>query len=186
MTLLILGLALFVVLHLIPMFPAARQGIAGALGEGPYKGVFSLLSLLGIVLIVMGWGDAPADFIYVPPAGLRHATMLLVLLAFILFSASHGKTNIKRFIRHPMLTGMLLWAIGHLLANGEQRAVILFATFAVWALIEMLLSNARDGAREKPAAVPVTKDITVVIIGVMVYAAVAYAHPWLFGVAVIP
>jgi uncharacterized membrane protein len=112
--------------------------------------------------------------------------MLLVLIAFILIGASHGKTNIKRFVRHPMLTGVLIWAIGHLLANGEQRAVLLFAVLAVWSLVEILLSNARDGAWVKPPAVPLSKDILVVVIGIVVYAVVAYFHPWIAGVALLP
>lgn len=186
MALLILGLALFIGVHLIPMFPAVRNTSAALAGEKPYKIVFALLSLLGIVLIVRGWGSAPADFLYIPAPALRHVTMLLVLIAFILLAASHGRTNIKRLVRHPMLTGVLIWAIGHLLANGETRAVILFGGLALWAVIEILLTNARDGARIKPEAVALKKDVITVVIGVVVFVIVMFIHPWIAGVPILP
>lgn len=186
MTLLILGIALFVIVHLVPMFPGLRQASVGMLGENLYKIVFSLLSLLGIVFIVIGWQRTPpVDFVYQPPHGLRHATMLLVLIAFILLAAANTKNNIKRFIRHPMLSGVIVWGIAHLLANGELRSVILFGAFVVWALLEIMLSNARDGVWQKPAPVAVSKDILVIVIGVVIYAVVLLAHPWLFGVPVL-
>jgi uncharacterized membrane protein len=168
------------------MFPAVRSTSAALAGEKPYKIVFALLSLLGIVLIVRGWGTAPADFLYVPPPALRHVTMLLVLIAFILLAASHARTNIKRLIRHPMLTGVLVWAIGHLLANGETRAVILFGSFALWAVIEILLTNARDGSWVRPEPVALKKDIITLVVGVVVFVIVMFIHPWIAGVPILP
>jgi uncharacterized membrane protein len=186
MALLILGLALFIGVHLIPMFAGLRRAAAGTIGEVPYKIGFAVLSVAGIVLIVRGWGSAPADFIYVPVPALRHVTMLLVLFAFILLAASHARTNIKRLVRNPMLSGVLIWAIGHLLANGETRAVILFGSFAVWAVVEILLTNARDGVWVKPAPVPVRKDIITVVIAAIVFVIVMILHPWIAGVAILP
>src|SRR5690606_20079705 len=126
MAILIAGLAIFFLPHLVPMFPSARTRLAGALGEGPYKALFTGASLLGIIVIV--WGKSVADFVpvYEPPAWGRQATMLLVLLAFICLFAFHLQGRIRRTLRHPFLTGIGLWGIGHLLANGDLASILLF------------------------------------------------------------
>ena len=85
-----------------------------------------------IVLMVAGWRSAAADIVYEPPAWGRHFAMLLMLVAFFLFAFSHGKSNAKRFIRHPQLTAVVVWAIAHLLANGDTRSLTLFGVLGIW------------------------------------------------------
>ena len=110
--------------------------------------------------------------------------MAAMLVALILFAAAFLKTNIKRYLRHPQLTSVLLWSVGHLLANGDSRSVILFGAMGVWSVIAMLAINRRDGVRQKPDAVPVSRDLIPVIVGVVLYAVAGWVHPYIAGVAV--
>lgn len=182
MTWLIIGVALWSVTHLSPaLAPDRRQALVDRFGEKAYKGLFALLIVAALALIITGWKSTLPDFLYAPPTWGRHVTLLLVLIAFILFSASHGRNNIQRLVRHPQLSAVALWGIGHLLANGETRSTILFGGLTAWAVVEILLINRREGPRVKPEPVPARKDVIAVVAGIVVYAIVAGAHKWLFG-----
>ena len=188
MTLLITGVVLWSVAHLIhALAPGLRQSLLDRFGEKPFKGLVALAIVAALVLIVMGWKAAPPasieDFLYAPPTWGRHVTALLVLIAFILFGASHGRNNIQRIVRHPQLTAVIIWGVGHLLANGETRSVILFGGMTIWAVLEIILINRREGRRTVPEAAPLRKDAIAVVAGLVVYAVFAGAHQWLFGVS---
>ena len=179
---LVLGVLLWSSMHFIPAVAVDfKKNLITKLGEKPYKGIFALFMVLSLYLIISGWRGTLPESIYIPPTWGRHATSLLVLIGFILFSASHGKTNLKRFVRHPQLTGLACWGIGHLIANGETRSIVLFGGLAVWAIIEIFLLNRRDGSWVKPDPVPVKQDIKIAVIGFVVYAVIAASHQWLFG-----
>ena len=111
--------------------------------------------------------------------------MLLVLLGFILFFAARAPTNLKRIFRHPQLTGVHVWALGHLLANGDARSILLFGTFAAWPIVEMSFINRRDGAWQKPAPRPVRNDVILVAAATAIYAVVLYFHGSWFGMPLI-
>lgn len=182
MTKLSLGVLLWSLTHFIPtVFAEPRRKLIARIGENPYKGLFTLLMVLAIYLIISGWKASVPESLYVPPVWGRHVTALLMLAAFVLFFAPYPPNNIKRALRHPQLTGVTLWGVGHLLANGETRSVILFGGLTAWAMIEMLLINRRDGARDKPPPAPRRNDILLVVAGVAVYVVAAAAHRWLFG-----
>lgn len=184
MTKLILGVLLWSVAHFIPAIAVDfRKNLIGKLGEKPYKGLFALVMVFSLYLIISGWKATLPEFLYIPPAWGRHATSLLVLIAFILFSASHGNNNIKRFIRHPQLTSVIVWGAGHLIANGESRSIVLFGGLALWAIIDIFLLNRRDGAWTRPEPAPFKKDVIAVAAGLVVYLVFAGAHGWLFGVS---
>jgi uncharacterized membrane protein len=179
-----LGVLIWSINHAMPsLAPGVKASLVSRLGEGPYKGVFALTIVLSIVLMVIGWRSAVADIVYEPPTWGRHLTMLLMLIAFLLFAFSHGKSNMKRFIRHPQLTAVLVWAIAHLLANGDSRSVVLFGVIGAWALIEMGLLNRRDGAPKPPEPRPWSAELKPVVIGAVLYIVFVFAHPWLFGVS---
>lgn len=181
---LVLGVLLWSVAHFIPAVAVdSRKRLIGRLGEKPYKGLFALVMVFSIYLIISGWKATLPEFLYIPPAWGRHATALLVLIAFILFSASHGKNNIQRFIRHPQLTSVIVWGVGHLIANGESRSIVLFGGLALWAIIEIFLLNRRDGPWIRPQPVPFKKDVIAIGAGLVVYVVFAGAHAWLFGVS---
>ena len=182
MTRLVLGLLLWSVTHLVPgVFPDLRGKAVARLGENGYKGIFTLLMAVAIYLVISGWKAAVPEIVYLPPAWGRHVTALLVLVAFVLFFAPYPPNNIKRLLRHPQLTGVALWGIGHLLANGESRSIVLFGGMTLWAIAEMLFINRRDGARVRPPAVPARNDALLIAGGIVAYAVVAAAHQWLFG-----
>ncbi len=184
MWLLVLGVLLFCLLHLLRgLAPGLRDSIVTKFGEGPFKGIFSLSLIGSIILMVFGWRAVEPEAVYIEPDWALHVTLLLVLLAFILFAAANMKSNIKRFIRHPMLTGVVLWAIGHLLMNGDDRSLVLFAGIGIWAVLEILLINRREGAYEKPASIPLVRDLIPVAAGAVVFAIFLFVHPWLFGVS---
>ena len=183
MTKLMLGVLLWSFTHFIPAgFTGLRNNLVRKIGENPYKGLFTLLMALAIYLIVTGWKAAVPESLYLPPAWGRHATSLLVLIGLILFIAPYPATNIKRVLRHPQLTGVVCWGAGHLLANGEIRSVILFGGLATWAVVEIFLLYRRDGAWVRPDPAPIKNDVILAVAGLIVYAALAMSHQWLFGV----
>jgi uncharacterized membrane protein len=180
---LLIGVALFCGVHLFPAAVALRQRLILKIGENPYKGLFSILALTGIILVVIGYQRVELSHVYDPPVWGRTVTAILMLFSLILFAAANMPGNIKRFTRHPMLWGLVLWAVGHLLANGDKASVILFGSFAVFALIAMLSANIR-GATKQTVKLPVQKDIMIIVSGVVVYVVLIFAHPYLFGVSV--
>lgn len=177
-----LGVLLWSLTHFIPgAFIDLREKIIGRLGENGYKGIFTLLMALSIYLVISGWRAAVPESLYLPPPWGRHVTALLVLVGFVLFLAPYPANNIKRLLRHPQLAGVLCWGVGHLLANGEGRSIVLFGGLALWAIIEMMLINRREGVWSKPAPAPRKNDGLLVVVAALVYAIVAVTHQWLFG-----
>ncbi len=186
MAMLIAGVVIWCAVHLMPsVLPTARTALTLKLGEGPYKGLFALSILAGIVLIVLGWRSTVPNLVYLPPAWGYTAVKALMLPALILMAGASMKTNLKRFIRHPQLTGVIVWAIAHLLANGDIRSVILFGGLGLWALLEIVLISRREGSWQRPGAVPLVGELKPVVAGVVAYAALMWLHPYLFGVAVV-
>ncbi len=186
MTLLIVGLLLWSLVHLFPsVMPGARANLIGKLGEGPYKGLFALDLVIALLLMVFGWRSATPEFWYAPPLPASPVIVALVLIAFVLMGAANAPTNIKRLLRHPMLTGVIVWGVAHLLANGDSRSVILFGGLSLWAIIAIITISRRDGEWVKPDAVPIQKDIVLVIIGAVLTAVVAYFHEYLSGVPIL-
>lgn len=187
MTLLTIGLLLWIAVHLFPSFlPGTRARLIAKLGEGPYKGLFALELVIAILLMVFGWRSAPIEAVYAAPlAGQPYVVGVLVLIAFVLMGAANAPTNIKRYLRHPMLTGVVVWGVAHLLANGDNRSLVLFGGLTVWALVAIVSISRRDGAWSKPDPVPVAKDAVLVVIGGVLFAVVAYFHEYLSGVPLV-
>ena len=130
--LLAFGVLLWSLVHLFPcVMPEKRNQLNDSMGN-KYQGLFALLSILSIVLMVIGWRNTVPEHIYNPPAWGRHLAMLLVFLGVILFGDANVHSRIKRVIRHPMLTGVILWALAHLLANGDSRSLLLFGGLLIW------------------------------------------------------
>ena len=187
MTLLIAGIALWFVTHLFPAAaPVARDNLVKKLGENPYKGIFSLLILAALLMIIFGWKSAIPNALYVPPMGPGIVPSLLVLFGLIIFFASQTGGHIRRLIRHPQMTAVLFWSIAHLLVNGDSRSVSLFGGFAVWALLEIILINRREGPRSDKPAASIRQDLVTIVIGGVVFALVGHFHLQLFGVSVVP
>jgi len=187
MTILITGLLIWWTVHLFPAVATdTRTNLVNQFGLGPYKGCFALLIVISIVVMVFGWRSIEPVDIYLPPLWGRHVTSFLVLLTFILFVAAKRRNNIKRILRHPQLTGLVLWSIGHLFANGDSRSLVLFTGLGLWAILEICMINRRTGAWVKPAPAPVKSDIITVAGGVILFAVLFMAHPYLTGIGLIP
>jgi uncharacterized membrane protein len=186
MLILILGLIVFLGMHSLRIFaPEWRDERRAAMGDGPWRGVYSLASILGVVLIVWGFGMARGEtgYLYDPPGWLRHVALLLMLLAFISFAVSVlPPGRLKPMLKHPMLLSVKIWAVAHLLANGETAAVILFGAFLVWAVADRISVKRR--AAPIPAPGPVKWDVIGVVAGVVLYLLFIWKlHQWLIGVA---
>lgn len=183
MSLLIAGLVIFIGIHLVPHFADFRAQWQSRLGEQGYKGVFSLLSAIGLILIIFGMIYSDFIHFYSPPPWGRDAARALMLPALILLCAANLPTNFKRWLQHPMLIGLLLWSAAHLLANGDAASLLLFGGFAIFAIFDLWSVIQRRAAAVK--IYPRRNDIIAVGIGVAVYITLLFAHPYLFGVAII-
>lgn len=186
MAMLILGLLLWSLTHLLPaLLPDTRARLFEKLGENPYKGVYSLSVLAGLVLMIIGWRSITPNGVYAPPLTPNLMISALVMLALILFAASAIPGNIRRYVRHPQMAAVILWGVAHLLTNGSNRAVVLFGGLTLWAVLEIILCNKRDGRWEKPAVTATKNDVIAVIVGVVIFSVIVYFHRSLFGVAAI-
>lgn len=188
MTLLIVGLIVFLGVHSIAIVaPGARSAAVARIGEGPWKGIYSLLSLAGFYLLVVGYGEArlQPQLLYAPPAWTRHVAYLLMLPVFVMLIAAYVPSKIKATLKHPMLAAVKLWAVAHLIANGTLADVLLFGGFLVWAVIDRI-SVKRRGAPPPVAPDGVVNDLVVVVVGLAIYAGfVFYGHAWLIGVPLV-
>ena len=184
MTLLVLGVLLFAGVHLIPsLAPGMKTAWRDRLGEGGYKGTFALLLLGAMAMIVFGWRSTLPVLAYMPPPGLRHPGMLLVVVAFLLMAVSSRESRLCLLVRHPQLTGVALWGIAHLLMNGNSRDLVLFGGMTVWAIVEMIAINRRDGAWIKGKAPSWGTEIVTLVVALVVVGVVTAIHPWIAGVA---
>ncbi|HWU69506.1 MAG TPA: NnrU family protein [Stenotrophobium sp.] len=179
MSFLILGLVIFLGAHSLRLFADGwRQRQIERLGVNGWKGLFSLVSIAGFVLIVWGFGQArlQPELLYTPPPALRHLNALFTLVAFVLFVAAKVPRNhFKQKIGHPMLASVKTWAFGHLLATGMLHDVVLFGTFLLWAVANFVVSRRRDrlAGTTYPAGT-LAGDVLTVVIGVAAWVAFAF------------
>jgi uncharacterized membrane protein len=183
MTYLIVGLLLFLGTHSVRIFADDwRTARIAAFGEQRWKGLYSLLSLVGFVLVVWGYRQARLDpiVLYSPPLWTRHLAAVLTIPAFVLIVAAYVKGNrIKARVGHPMVAGVKLWAFAHLIANGMLVDVVLFGSFLAWSIASFVAARRRDRIAGTVYAVgPVSRDVTAIAIGVVAWAAFAF---WLHG-----
>lgn len=190
---LIIGLVVFLGIHMVPTNPDLRRSLTGRMGENAYKAMFSIVSLVGLVLIVVGYhklqvmtGKNPQ--IWNPPAGMRHAALALMLPSLILLAAAYIPSNIRRVVGHPMLAAVKIWAFAHLLANGDLGSLVLFGSFLAYAVYDRISVKRRAalgplGARQGG----IGGDLAAVVIGTIAYVLlVGGLHETLFGVAPLP
>lgn len=188
MSVLIIGLVLFLGVHsLVIVSPTLRTRAAHRIGEHAWKGLYSLISLAGFVLICYGFGlarQAPV-VLYTPPAWLRHVTFLLMLPVFPLIIAAYLPGRIKTAAKHPMLVAIKLWAFAHLLANGRLADVLLFGGFLAWAVADRISLKRRAAPQVLRTAPPGRwNDAIAVVLGLAIYALlIGWAHARLFGVS---
>jgi uncharacterized membrane protein len=190
LTLMILGLVLFLGAHSLPARRDLRARAITSLGEGGYKAGYALVSLVGIALIAWGFSYYRATGwidVWNPPRALKHITVALMLPAVILVVAAFIRGHIYTAVKHPMLAGVKLWAATHLLANGDIGSIILFGSFLGWAVFDRISLKHRTDAGAP--AIPVGgwgNDLIAVAVGIIAYLALAFAfHPVVIGVPVV-
>jgi uncharacterized membrane protein len=188
MELMMAGLVLFLGLHSIRMVaPAWRERMRQRLGADIWKGLYSLLALIGLALIVWGFDAAREQplLLWTPPRGLRHAAALLTLLAFILLAAAYVPGNhLKARLGHPMVLGVKAWALAHLLATGMVAHLLLFGSFLIWAVVNYAISRRRDRrAGVVPAPGKAMATVVTLLLGVAAWAVFAFGlHGLLIGI----
>lgn len=179
MTVLILGVALWVAAHLFKrLAPGPRAALSDRMGDGS-KGVFALLIVLSVVLMVVGYRGAEFVNLWFPPAWLGHVNNLLMLVAFYVFGIGMAKGALSQRVRHPMLGGFTLWAVAHLLVNGDLASVILFGGLGAWAIAAMLIINAQDARWTPPPRKPGPRDAVAAAVVLVTYGVVGMIHLWL-------
>jgi uncharacterized membrane protein len=186
----IAGLVLFLGVHLVTTRRALRASLIARHGEGLYKIAYSIVAAIGLALIVYGfaryrttgWVD-----VWYPPKGMRHLALALMLPAVILFVASYLRGNIWRKLKHPMLAGVKLWALAHLLANGDLGSIILFGSILAWAVYDRITLKYREDAGAPPIpAGGIGNDGLAIVVGSVAYVAIVFAfHPAVIGVPVV-
>ncbi len=187
---LLVGLVVFLGVHSISIVSHDwRERMVGTFGELPWKVLYTLASLAGLVCLVYGYGlarQAPT-MLYAPPSWGRHLTMLLMLPVFPLLLAAHLPGRIKSTARHPMLLATKLWAVAHLVANGGLHDVLLFGGFLVWAVADRMAVKRRPADATPPPVGKAVNDLLAIVIGLGLYALfVVWAHGTLLGVPLLP
>lgn len=183
MAFILLGLILWSGIHLIPaLAPAVKLKWKAALGNIGYQASFALLIVGSIVLMVVGWQQAIPSYLYTLPESIRMVSIGMIAVATVLFVAAKIPSRIKRFLRHPQLSGLALWSSAHLLANGDSRSALLFSGLLIWSILEILFINRREGAWVKPNAPGLINDILVLGIGGGLFILLIAVHPYLSGI----
>lgn len=187
MAMMLLGLFVFLGIHMVASLRGLRAQLIAQLGETSYKGFFSLLAISGLLLTAYGyvlWRATGAPELWHPPVALRHLTLLLMLFASISAVAAYVPSHVKLWLKHPLLVAVKTWALAHLLANGDIASIVLFGSVLAWAVWD------RISLKRRPPAAPVAPknyagDVLVVGGGLVLYAALAYLfHPYVIGVPV--
>ncbi|PAU86688.1 NnrU family protein [Pseudomonas sp. WN033] len=184
---LVIGLVIFLGVHSLRMLaPAWREQQVQRLGLMPWKGLYSLVALIGLVLIIWGYGQArlAPTWLWVPPVWTRHLAALLTIPAFILLVAAYlPGSKLKARVGHPMLLGVKFWALAHLIANGTLADLLLFGGFLVWATAAYVSNRRRDRlAGLVPVGGQLSRDAAVVVVGLVTWVIFAlWLHLWLIG-----
>ena len=183
----ILGLIVFLGTHVFVTMRDRRAAVVSRIGEWPYRGLFSLVSIVGILLIAYGFAAYRAAgmiTLWYPPAWTRHIVEVLMWPASIMIAAAYSPGNIKRVLKHPMLAGVKTWAFAHLCANGDLGGIILFGSVLAWAVYDRITLKRRTDPGAPPIPIGGTKnDIIAVIVGTIIYLALGFVfHPIVIGV----
>lgn len=188
MTWLLIGLLLFLGIHSVAIVaPGWRDAQLRRLGEPVWKGAYSALALVGLLLLLYGYGVARQSpvVLYVPPKGLRHLALLLMVPVFPVFLSTYLPGRISAAVKHPTLLSVKIWATAHLLANGTLNDVLLFGAFLAWAVADRIAVKRRAVPRTVPGGSPSARnDAIAIAAGLLLYVVfLLWGHRWLIGVS---
>lgn len=187
MVMMLIGLVVLLGVHVVSSLPDLRASLVGKLGEGNYKGYYSVLAGGGLLLTAYGfalWRAAGPLQLWIPPMGMRHLTLLLMVFSSICIVAAYVPSHIRTRLKHPMLVGVKTWAVAHLLANGDTASMTLFLAVLAWAVYDRI-SLKRRAVAIPPAPAGYGGDAVAVVGGLVLYAVLAFLfHPYVVGVPV--
>jgi uncharacterized membrane protein len=188
MVIFIIGIIIFLGSHSVRIFADPwRTSMIEKLGEKKWKGLYTLISLFGLILLIIGYSQAKQNtvMIWQPPVFLTHLAVLLNLFTFILLTSSARNNNAIRLkLKHPMILGVKVWAIAHLLANGSLIDLILFGSFLIWAVLDFRSARNRPSPSENTQVVSVKATLSAIFLGVVFWLAfILGLHQWLIGVS---
>ncbi len=185
MEIILAGLLLWSLTHLTPsLAPPVKRAWVNKLGQNGYKLSFTVLILLSLIMIVYGWRHTTPTYLYPISEAAKPVALILMVIAFVIMGATNYQTRIKRQIRHPQLTGVIIWSVAHLAVNGDSRSILLFGGLGIWAALEILFINRRDGEWIKPVAPSWGTELKGLIISLVVFVVVVLIHPYIAGVPV--
>ena len=188
LAILILGLVIFLGGHAFVTFRGSREKLIAQLGGNGYRVAFAIVALIGLVLIIYGYGHYRAEGvipIWSPPAFMRHITVLLMFFAVIFMTAAFIPSHIRMWLKHPMLNSVKAWGLAHLLVNGDLGSIVLFGSFLAWASYARVAAKRRGDRGATTAPAGWINDALVIVIGIIVFLALGYAfHPIVIGVPV--
>jgi uncharacterized membrane protein len=189
MTILVIGLIVFFTIHSVSIINHNwRIQLVKNIGVMPWQAIYSIVSIIGFVMIVYGFGLARTHpvVLYSPPNWLHHITMVLMIPVFPMLLATYLPGRIQTTLKHPMLAATKLWAFAHLLANGTLADVLLFGAFLVWAVVDRISLKHRTTDAVPVAMRSKLNDTLVIVIGLALYAVfVLGLHKWLIGVPIL-
>ncbi|MEE9161048.1 MAG: NnrU family protein [Gammaproteobacteria bacterium] len=194
MLLFTLGIVLFFGIHMLPFYPEYRAQLIEKLDsdvidtEVMYKIIFSVISLLGLIFVGIGKGSIEFIGLWDTPTFFRYIAVVLIPISFILMVAAYPPNNIKRCVPHPMLTGVIIWGVIHMLVNGDVVSIIIFGSFVAYSVVAIKLTNRREydknDEQDIQEKLPVVKDAIVIGIAMSGFLLLLWMHKALFGRAV--
>jgi uncharacterized membrane protein len=189
MLILILGILVFLGAHMFTTFRETRAGLIQQYGLGTFKAAYSVVSLIGFVLIVWGFSRYRAEGwvqVWTPPVWTRHLTITLMWFAFVALACMNpAPGRIRGWLRHPMLVAIKIWALAHLLVNGDLGGMILFGSFLAWAVYDRIAVKRRGDLGAPRQASFTRADGLALVVGTLAYLAMIFLHPYLIGVPVL-
>jgi uncharacterized membrane protein len=177
-----LGIGLFFGLHIIPSLPGFRTQLISRMGAGGYKGAFALIALTGLVFLGLGYTRMEYLELWSTPDWASYLALAVMSVAFIFWVAAEMKGHIRKTIKHPMIIGVLLWSVVHLVNNGDRASLYLFGSFALFSVFSIISSNRRGKFFDYPSP-NARHDVIAIILGAALFSAVLWGHDYLFGVA---
>jgi uncharacterized membrane protein len=186
---LLIGIVVFLAAHTLTTLRETRGRLVERLGLGPYKGLHSLIVVIGLALIVWGFARYRADgliAVWSPPPWTRHVTIGLMWFAFVALACMNpAPSRIRGWLRHPLLVAVKIWALAHLIANGDAGGILLFGSLLAWAVYDRIALKRRGDPGATPVASFTRADARALIVGTIAYVAMIFLHPYLIGVAVV-
>jgi uncharacterized membrane protein len=189
MWLLILGLVLFLGTHTFVSLRGQREQAIAKLGAGPYRGVYTVVAVVGIILIAWGFARYRSEGlipVWAPPYWTHYVAIVLMWFAWVsLLLANKAPSRIRGWIKHPMLLSVKIWALAHLLANGDAGGLLLFGLFLAWAVYDRIAVKRRGDLGAARISAFTRADGVNLVVGTVAYVAMIFLHPYLIGVSVV-